>query len=186
METLIVFVVSVGLGYVARMAYEALRAVPKNGSPWRRDVVKWWGQNEELILAERERHEQGKSDIARRIEPYSALANQGQRDTPPHELGGRHAPSVTLRQPGAGPEGRDAATSGHYRVALVLDETARPALADQADADLIVRCYADKAWVGKDIHGVIRWVSPIEAERLVGSADLVHHVGNGYDERFGA
>jgi hypothetical protein len=154
------------------------------GSPWRPDVRRWWGQNEDLIEVEARRTEEisrrdfeaaQKSPLVKRVEDYSTPADQGQRDTPPHEEGDR--PSVTLRQPGEGSEGRDAATSDRYRIALVLDEDVKPDWNDVRDADLVIRYFRDRARVVKDRYGTERWVDMVRAEALVARSDVVLHRG---------
>lgn len=121
-------------------------------------------------------HEDGRVDVVTRIRSYTNTpANQGQRDTPPHREGGRHAPSATLRQPGVGSEGRDAATSDRYRRTMILDVNVVPDPQEMADADLVMCYHAEDALVLKDRYGEIRWLTPIEAEELVARSDLVVH-----------
>lgn len=158
------------------------------GSPWRPDVRRWWGQNEDLIEVEARRTEEisrrdfekangayERSPVVKRIEDYSTPADQGQRDTPPHKEGDR--PSVTLRQPGEGSEGRDAATSDRYRTALVLDEDVPADWGEMRNADLVIRYFRDEAHVIKDRYGERRFVSMLEAEALLARCDAIVHRG---------
>lgn len=178
---IVVFLLGVALGYALKTLYLTTR--PK-GSPWRPDVRKWWGQNEDLIEVEtrkrkedEERHRAAThpTDVVKRIESY-APADQGQRDTPPHREGDRQAP-VTLRQPGAGSGGRDAATSGRYGTALVLDENVEPDWGEMRNADLAIRYFRDEAHVVKDRYGTERWVGMADAEGLLARSDVVLHRG---------
>lgn len=189
-----IFLWGIASGVLLHVLYIATR--PK-GSPWRRDVRKWWGQNEDIIEVERRKREEdeerhwkathrppptipGQESIAiptpvvRRIESYATPADQGQRDTPPHREGDRQAP-VTLRQPGAGSEGRDAATSGRYRTALVLDENVEPDWGEMRNADLAIRYFGDHALVVKDHYGELRRLDMADAEELLARSDVVLH-----------
>lgn len=154
------------------------------GSPWRPDVRRWWGQNEDLIEVEARRTEEisrrdfqdaQKSPLVKRVEDHTTPANQGQRDTPPHREGDRSP--VTLRQPGAGSGGRDAATSGRYRTALVLGDNVNPDWDEMRAADLVITYFSDQARVRKDRWGEPRWVDMLEAEALVARSDVVLHRG---------
>jgi hypothetical protein len=168
--------------YVGYRLYDKRRP---QGSPWRPDVRRWWRQNEDLMAIERRKNDEinardfangQKSDVVKRVEPYTAFADQGERDTPPHTESDRHAPPVALRQPGS--EGRDAATSGRYRTALVLDEQASLDIAEIRNADLVMRYFRHRAYVIKDRHGVpARWADPLEAEELLAASDVIFHRG---------
>lgn len=178
------FLWGIASGVLLHVYYIATR--PK-GSPWRPDVRTWWGQNEDIIEVERRKREEDeernweasqaqKSPVVKRGEDYTTPADQGQRDTPPHREGDRQAP-VTLRQPGAGSGGRDAATSGRYRTALVLDENVNLDWRDLRSADLAIRYLPDRARVLKDRYGGVRNVDMLEAEALLARSDVVLHRG---------
>lgn len=181
---IVVFLLGIGLGYALHTVYLATRP---EGSPWRPDVRKWWGENEDLMEVERRRNEEinardfaaangEKSPVVKRIESYSTPAEQGQRDTPPHTESDRLSPEA-LRQPGVGSEGRDAATSDHYRSALVLDANVNADVEEVRNADLVLRYFRDRARVIKDRHGEVRWVSMLEAEALLARSELIFHRG---------